>query len=407
MPKPLEDMIKRKASPRIIQKVVKEPDVSVRTEVRPPERFSKSEYSSESPKASVGRRSIYMLWTVAAFSAAFLLIGLSFMWGKATAEVFPIMKTFALNDNFTADKTATGGGLGFELMVIHGEESKVLEATEEKELTQRASGIAAIFNDYSVTSQRLDLDTRLSGSNGKIYKTKTQVTVPGQKADGSAGTVEVGIYAAEAGEDYNSGPLDFEIIGFKGTPKAQGFKVRSKTGTEITGGFKGKTLVASTAEQESAAGELKVALEEELFKKASDQIPEGFVLFKDATVFTEDKIHLPLGTEELVVTLNGTLYGLLFREDALTRQIAVKKAGSSSDEDVFIPNFGALKFTLGNIGDVSLEAMNTISFNLSGSVDLVWKLDTEKFIGDLLGRPKKDFSSILSAYKNIDRAELA
>ena len=50
--------------------------------------------------------------------------------------------------------------------------------------------------------------------------------------------------------------------------------------------------------------------------------------------------------------------------------------------------------------------MKSINFNLSGPAKIVWKLDENKFITDLLGKLKKDFNQILSQYPNIDSATL-
>ena len=352
-------------------------------------------------------RSRYMLWTVAFASVAFMLLALSFVWSSAEVNVYPKIDNVALDENFSAS-SLPGAALAFDLVKLSGEKTKMLKATEEKKIAEKATGIAVVFNSYSALAQRLDIDTRLSGSNGKLYKTKKPITVPGVKTDGTPGSVEVEIYAAEAGEEYNSGPLDFEIMGFTGTPKYEKFKVRSKTETEIRGGFVGTTLVATEADRGVAEKELSQTLKDELVKKVAGEIPDGFILFKDAAAFfTVDKIDLPLGTKELAVTLHGTLYGLLFKEDELTRKIAEKKVEDYEDGKAFISNLTDLKFTLGSIGDLSLEDMDSISFNLSGDAKIVWKLDTEKFTVDLLGQNKKDFISILSQYKNIDRAELA
>src|SRR3989344_1485335 len=200
MPRPLQDIVKRKSEPeRAAGKVSKKPAA---------EPLQGRSLDRESSQIPVGRGSRYMLWSVAVFSVALLITALSFMWGNAKVEVYPRTEVLTLNDNFTANKTVSGG-LGFELVVMHGEESRTLEATEEKELSQRAEGTVVIFNDYSTAAQRLDIDTRLNGSNDKLYKTKKQVSVPGRKADGTPGMAEADIYAAEAGEDYNRGPLAF------------------------------------------------------------------------------------------------------------------------------------------------------------------------------------------------------
>ena len=357
-------------------------------------------------KIKVGNRPRYMLWSVAALSVAFLLLALSFFFAQAEVQVYPKIEQIRLEENFSANKEASGNGLAFDLVVLSGEKTKTLAATEVKEVAEKATGTVTIFNSYSSAPQRLNVDTRLSGSNGKLYKTEKKIVVPGMRPDGVPGSVEVGIYAAEAGEAFNSEPLDFQIVGFQGTPKYEKFKVRSKAGTEISGGFQGKTLVVSEADQTAAREALAINLRKELFQKATDQIPEGFILFPGGAAFVVDKVIMPLSDTELTVTLRGTLYGLLLEEEGLTQKIAEKKVSGYDGEAVYIPNLHALKFILGNVGDVSLAEMNNISFNLSGPTQVVWKLDEEKFTAELLGRSKKDFSKILFRYANINRAEL-
>jgi len=41
---------------------------------------------------------------------------------------------------------------------------------------------------------------------------------------------------------------------------------------------------------------------------------------------------------------------------------------------------------------------------LSGLAKIVWKIDVDKLIVDLLDKPKKDFNQILSQYPNINSA---
>jgi len=51
--------------------------------------------------------------------------------------------------------------------------------------------------------------------------------------------------------------------------------------------------------------------------------------------------------------------------------------------------------------------VKNIAFNLSGTPKVVWKVDTEKLISDLLGKRKKDFYQVLSQYPDIKSADLA
>lgn len=355
-----------------------------------------------------------VLWLVAVISIIFLLFAISYLFLSASIVINPKTQELSLNENLSALKDANNNGLFFNLLVdnISGEESKNIQATLEKDISKKATGTVVIFNTFSSSSQRLTIDTRLEGSNGKMYKTEKAIVIPGMKGS-IPGSIEVGIYAAEAGEAYNSGPLDFSIFGFKGSPKYSKFKVRTKTGTNITGGFIGKANTISDTEKEAILAELKSSLKTQLLTKAISQIPPGFVLFKDAVfINTEEPVisSAPDQNNNFLVTVKGTLFGFIFNEKRLTQKIAQDNIDKYDGSDVYISNMKDLTFSmLTSVQDTSsLYARNlqNINFNLSGVAKVVWKVNENQLIGDLLGKSKKDFNQILSQYPNIDSAEL-
>lgn len=350
----------------------------------------------------------FKLWFVAVISIVFFLFALSYLFSRATVTVNPKMQDIILNKNLSANKDDSANTLPFDLVVISGEENKIMQTTERKNILQKAQGIAVIYNTFSSSSQALDIDTRLEGSNGKIYKTKTRITVPGMTADGKPGAIEAKIYSAEAGTEYNSAPLDFKILGFKGTSKYAKFYGRSKG--EIAGGFKGQAPVVSDEQKLTAISDLKTALRTKLLKNATGQIPDGFVLFKNAIFFNTSEAEVDLVSAKdnmLPIKLQGTLYGLLFNENKLTKKIVESGIEKYDDSAVFIPNIRDLTFSLSDKSYATLAEAKNINFNLSGSAKIVWQLDTNKFINDLSGKSKKDFNQILLQYPNIDSANLA
>jgi hypothetical protein len=310
----------------------------------------------------------------------------------------------------SAGKDSNNDGLSFDLVVITGVENKNIQASGEKDVAIKAAGTVLIFNTFSSSSQVLAIDTRLEGSNGKIYKTLTKTVVPGISKDGTPGQVEVGIYGSAAGVDYNSDiPLDFTIIGFKGSPKYSKIKVRSKPGTKITGGFVGLAPDITDADKATATLDLKNTLKTKLLQKATGQIPGGFILFKDAVFLNSDDLNISATNNpdhSMTLTLPGTLYGILFNEQKLTKKIAADSIDKYDDSDVYIPKIRDLTFSLSNKDNVSFNDVTNINFNLSGPAKIVWKLDTDKFTADLLGKSKKDFAQILSGYPNIESAIL-
>ena len=353
----------------------------------------------------IKKRSKYMLWLVAFFSTVFCFFALSFLFGRAEVLITPKTQDVVLNENLSAVKDSDIDGLSFHLMVVSDQESKNIQANGEKNVSESAAGVVVIYNSFSSSPQLLDINTRLGGSNGKIYKTLTKITVPGMNKDGTPGKTEVKIYGSAAGADYNSTPLDFTIIGFKGTPKYSKFKVRSEG--EIVGGLVGKIPVVSDADKTLALADLNTILKAKLMQKANDH--NGFILFKDAIFINIDDSNISLTDNKdnsATLTESGTLDGILFDEQKLTQKIAKDNVDKYDGGDVYLPNIKDLIFTLVNQDSVSFDNLQNINFNLSGPAKIVWRLDENKFTSDLLGKSKSDFNKILSQYPNINSATL-
>lgn len=391
----LQDMVRTKRSkpPAPVERVrIEEATIEPRVVYSRPRRRSSSKNT---------------LWLVAIVSVVFCLFSVSYLFSSVKINIDPKIKTVALNTNLSATQNASGETLPFNLIVISGEETETISATETRDVLEKASGTVIIYNNFGYATQKLTADTRLSGSNGKIYKIKTAVSVPGIVGT-KPGSVEVGIYAAEAGEEYNSVPIDFNVTGFLGTPKYSKFYARSKG--DISGGFKGKSPAVSDVDKASALARVKVSLQEKLLQKATDQIPEGFILFKDAAFLNIDQNSADFNSHEVgtvPVTLKGALYGILFNEEKLTKKIIDGNVKNYDNSAAFISNIKDLGFSMISPGSMyALGSEQDISFNLKGTVNIVWKLDEAKFITDLLGKSKTDFNAVLATYPNVDSADL-
>jgi hypothetical protein len=422
----LEDMVMAKRASR---EKIKKPELNrevAREPVREPEpeREDRKEFEAEKIREMVetmdvgggqyvGKsKSRYFLWFIAFISVLFCFFAVSFLFAKAKIVVNPKTQDVVLKENLSADKDSNSGadGLSFNLVVIPGQESKNIPVTGEKNASIKATGTVLIFNAFSSSPQNLDIDTRLEGSNGKIYKTQTKTTVPGISKSGTPGQVEVGIYAAEPGQAYNSSSsISFTIFGFKGTPKYSKFMAISKKGTTISGGFVGQAPDISDADKATALVALKTDIQTDLLNKTTAQIPDGFILFKNATFINTDDANMSSvynADNTATLTLSGTLYGIILNEQELTKKIATDNVNKYDGSDVFIPNIKDLAFSLTNQDNANFDSLQNINFSLSGPAKIVWKLDVNKFTSDLLGKSKSDFTQILSQYTNVNSATL-
>lgn len=345
------------------------------------------------------------MWFAAIIAIIFLLFGVTFLFGQAKITIDPKIENLNLNEDMVATRGVGDGDLAFDLVLIPGEETDTLIGKTEENVSLKARGTVILYNSFSTAPQILDIDTRLEGSNGKMYKTEKRVTIPGMTKDGTPGSVEVGVYGVEAGEAYNSVPLDFKIFGFKNGPKYTKFYARSKN--PIEGGYIGKMTTVSEEEKTAALARLKDSLRAKLIQKTADQIPEGFILFDDAVklVIEQETVDKIGEAGKVPVTVKGTLYGFLFEESELTKKIVKTSLEDYDDSDVYIPNLADFTFTL-SAGDISFKDIRNISFNLTGSGKIVYKVDDDQIRGDTLGAKKKDFQNILSRYTNIDTASV-
>ncbi len=348
----------------------------------------------------------YLLWFVAVVSLVFLFFSVSYMFSSATVNIGPKVTAVVLNENISATKDT--GEVPFDLVVISGEENKNIDTDLQKHLEVKAKGTVVIFNSFSTKTQTLNIETQLEGSNGRLYKTDNRVVVPGVGKDGKPGKIEVGIHAATPGEEYNSDPLDFKILGFKGTPKYAKIVAHSKPDTKITGGVKGDFYTISDSDKTNAVASLKNSLKSKLITKATEQIPSGFILFPDAVFLNTSDAEVTAFSKDKAVpiSLKGTLYGFLFNEKKLTMKIAKDVLDKYDNADIYIPNMKDLSFAITNKDSASFGDAKNISISLKGPSKIVWRFDSDKFASDLLGRDKNQFNSVLSKYPNVSSANL-
>ena len=108
--------------------------------------------------------------------------------------------------------------------------STTVKATGTEQVSQSASGVITIYNDYSTAPQTLITNTRFEAPDGNIYRIHQGVTVPGATASAGGaltpGTISVTAYADQPGASYNIGQTQFTIPGFKNDPSTASFMRR-------------------------------------------------------------------------------------------------------------------------------------------------------------------------------------
>lgn len=371
---------------------------------------SKVYYDKDGYREVVGNtktNNSYFIWVLVVFVIIFSFFSISSKFSKASVVVDPKIEKFSIIEPMKATKDLgqSESKIGYQLVKVDGTQSKIVDAKGEKEVKTKAEGVIVIYNAFSTSPQKLNIDTRLLGSNGKIYKTKEAVTIPAMSG-ANFGSVEVDIYAEKEGIEYNSGPLDFQIVGFKGTSKYEKIYARSKG--EITGGFDGLQKIVDDETFNQAREEISNALELRLLEKALDQIPKDYILFKDATFYDIDAVITNNSSvnNEAEISASGVLYGFIFKKDNLENNILTQEFKDKDITNLYISNLKDLTF---EITDKALlpNQVSEISFYLKGEVNAPYKINEQNLKQSLLGKAKKDFANIMSNNVNVENAELS
>jgi hypothetical protein len=282
-------------------------------------------------------------------------------------------------------------------------------ATGTKTVTTKALGKVIIYNEQ-VTAQRLIKNTRFESAAGKIYRINESITVPKavtKSGKTTLGSIEMTIYADEAGAEYNSDPTDFTVPGLKGTPQAKLVYARSKG--VIAGGASGTIKSVSDQDLKKAGDDLRVSLETKLRSKArGDLAPSQVTYDQGIVVDLKDPVlsnEKATSDDKAVVTETGTLYMVVFDRALLTKAIAKAVVPTYGGEEVELSNLENLVFGVSDLKGDTLWSDTKIDFSFKGTPQLKWLIDQDAIKKDLLGLPKTEFNLKMAAYPTVERAK--
>jgi len=321
----------------------------------------------------------------------------------AAVNVSPYKETLVIDSRLRARANTTADGLQFEIAQLSAEESGLVTATGISSGGQKASGKITVYNNYGSAPQRLIANTRFQTSDGKVYRIKGAISVPGM------GVMEATVYADQAGEEYNIGPADFTLPGLKGGPRFE--KVFAKSKTTMSGGASGNSRTVKKEDIDSVRAAVNEKLKNRLTETLSKQKPESYVLFAEAVKieYAENPDNPKVGDSfgrSMAFKTKGSATGYLFKKDDLAKALTDDNSGdfkkAPKNEPVTVDNIESLDFSL-----ISADTQNKeITVRLKGGADFVWVVDTAKLLEEIVNYKGKDYTSVFQNYPAIAKAAI-
>lgn len=336
---------------------------------------------------------------IAIASVIIASIGVLFYFSSSKVEVTPSTVSAAVQNSFTATQSA--GNLPYEIITAQKIASQTIKGNGTKTVSSSASGMITIYNTQS-KGQKLIVNTRFATTAGLIFRIRSAITVPGGTS-AKPGSVSVKVYADKPGSSYNVGPTSFTIPGFAGTPQAS--QVYARSSAPMTGGASGTVPVADPVAESEARSALIAALAPDLLSSLKAQIPEGYVLLPGAATTTYQNLELvPSATTGMIdVKVEATATAIVFPNAALATAIA---------SSVTAIGYHGEPLTLKSTDSLQLSAerglpdpnATSFSFSLSGTVSLVYTVDSARIAAAIAGKTRSAAEVALTNYPEVKRA---
>jgi len=397
----LDSFLKKPLKPEEDFTSVEEPLISEADILEGPEHLS--------PKT---KKTLGQFFSLRFFSFFVAAAALYFILPKAEIEIVPKSEVITQDFSVSADKAvvrldSSQNKIPAQLIRLDKVESKSFVATGQRQLNEKATGIITIFNEFSSSPQALVEKTRFVSEGGKTFRITKSITVPGAKIEEGriiASSIDATVVADQPGEDYNIGPSRFNIPGFQGSPKYEGFYGVSKN--SMSGGAVGIMTVVSQEDFDQAKADLWQALKPVLDQEIKAQIPAGLKLSDEALrkeiSSVESSVALGARGDNFTLTMKGTAMVMLFDEGDIF-SLAAQKLSVSADENKLVDEEASQITYSETRVDFDRGQLN---FKVKVAERLVWRVETNNLKRLIAGKNENEIKEIFNQRPEIEKARV-
>jgi hypothetical protein len=300
----------------------------------------------------------------------------------------------------------------YEIMINTEVYEESIGLSSSQKISSKSEGKIKLFNSFSTNSIKLSSGSLLKDDRSYPYVLKKDVTVPGFKSeDGvlSPGEADAEIEAFLAGEVYDGKPTHFTIDSFEGSSKFE--KIYGELKDELSGGKEGTIYSLNESDKIILADLAQTKIKDNLIKQVQSLIPEGYLFYPELTNFsyylngeiTSDK-------PATKVKIEATLKAVLLKKESLVKYVikkSIKNIDDKEREEISLNGLEELNIFFKNRGEKITKETNTISLDVSGKIEAIWKPEVEEIKDKLSGLLKEETLSIFEEDRGVIKAKVS
>ncbi len=350
-------------------------------------------------------------WVLLTIAIIAVVGGIGFVastyFSRATFTIVPKTIPVSVNGTYVAQHAdsaaaqASADTLIYQSITVKSTATSTVPASDGPAISTKAQGKLTIYNIYGESAQQLIAGSRLSNSSGKVYRLTGTITVPGGTAS-NPGTIQATVVADQTGQIYNIAKAekieDLHFLGYKGTPRYDGFYAR--LASDITGGYEGKKKTVSPSALASTSAALRARLALTLEDQVKTAVPEGYIMYDsmNVTSYSEPVVG---GTDptKAEISVSGIFNGIILKKDRLASRLAGAQSISSFGKFSYTtPGLEKLTVSIANPKDFDAAKKTPLLVKGSGNFDVRGIIPVDEIKAKLSGVPLAHTQEILQFY---------
>lgn len=341
------------------------------------------------------------------FGIGFFL--LSTYFGGATISINPVRHDVVLKET----KIALSA-ISHESVTVELDSTDEVSANGTVKVERKASGKVVLYNAYNSAVQKLVIDTRLETPNGLIYKLKSAANIPGQKTVNGKlvpGSVEVEVEASEAGEKYNQGFRDFNVVAYKGSDRYKGIYGRSKT--PLSNGFLGTVPNIAAKDISSSTSLIKEKINtkaDQLFSQKAKDKGQNYVYIPSTkkVVFKDTQNEISKDGKTAILKIEATATAVLFDSATLFAEIIKNQSEQISEQIESDSNFDSSKEIVytGDFSKLNVVLEDETSLLVTGTTSISSAIDVTKVTRAVSGLSKEQAIGAIKRLVELETIEI-
>jgi hypothetical protein len=363
------------------------------------------------PKDKSARMKKLKIWgivggfaTLALLVAGYIFVPLANVTIKLAAEKKKVDITFTVNkDNSGVDTGAST--IPGKVVTEDKETTTKYTATGKKKVGEKAKGTATLYNEYQTDPLTIVAGTRLTTTAGLVFKTTSNITVPGFTMPVGvmkAGTIGVLAEADQVGDTYNISAGTQLSVPALGTSE-----VYATSSVAFTGGSSRDITYVTQADINKAKEEALKSSESELKQAILNKVESSERLLDEALKITqisaEPSVAVNGEAAEFSLVAKFNVKAIVYKEDdlkSLAESTMTEQIGATKELVEKEALLSSVEFTDADFDKGVMHA------RLAGEAFIATKLLEDKIKTELSGEGEQNALNYLKGIDGVDDAEI-